>query len=94
MATGVSVEGIQILLDLNPAAPNIFMSIDGSFPTVAKYQAFVSLEMLYDSTWHQIDGRSLYYQGVWFQTPFAGFFPIRLVANWREAGIAWTATTL
>lgn len=93
--TGVSVKGRQDLLFL-PAGSgaNIFARITTGFPAQPKRLAFISLEMEYGGNYYQIDGRSLWYEGVWFQSPFTPFFSMTMVATWTEAGIPWAAQDL
>jgi hypothetical protein len=93
--SGTSVKGRQDLLFV-PAGGgvNFYVRINSGFPAQPKKIGFVSLEMNYSGNYYQIDGKSLWYEGVWFQTPFSPFFQITIVANWTEAGIAWTAGNL
>lgn len=94
MATGVSVKGKQIVLPAANYPANMYMSVTPPNPDGATYLGYVALELQYDSVWHQFDGRSLWYGGVWFQQPYGSFFQVRMTVQWDRDDIPWSSGTL
>lgn len=95
-ATGISQLGTQILVSEPGGAGLDKAAILVTPGTIAeaRYVGFASIELFNGVNSYQVDGRSIWYQGVVIALPpeFSGF-AYNVVVTWRIAGVAWEVTT-